>query len=456
MTTELIGDPESRSGPVLLGVQHSGVGKQRVPAMGLLCFAICCAAAFWNTVDIRTSALSGQESIGLDWQVMLKLGIAALAGSVGCYGLIRSERVRRALFGVPGIVMLALAVLLMATSTFALNEVANVCRTAAIINFGYLLFVPVVISVLGLRRTIIAFLLGLTFHVVLSWTVYLLIPSVGVFEEDLGARILFRRMGGLGHPNSIGRNAVLLGVLSLAMLRSAEFSPKWPGGRTILISLIGLAIATSLATFSRTSMLAGLAACGMLMADRILTRNGVVLGLATFVLIVGSLFAFELATGELYETAVAKGTKTGELSELTSATGRTRIWAETIRLIGERPVTGWGLNSAPVLLEDYSFHAHNAVLHVSLSGGLVAGGLVVFLLLWSLSLGLTSAEPILRAISIYVLVSGTFEDTVLDTFASPTTLMWSISLLYPAVIVAIRTQADRVSAEDRIQGVASL
>ena len=70
-------------------------------------------------------------------------------------------------------------------------------------------------------------------------------------------------------------------------------------------------------------------------------------------------------------------TKTGDVTELTSATGRTEIWAEAIRLIGERPLTGYGLNSSPALMEDFSYHTHNLVLHATFSGGVVAGLLVM-------------------------------------------------------------------------------
>ena len=101
-------------------------------------------------------------------------------------------------------------------------------------------------------------------------------------------------------------------------------------------------------------------------------------------------------------------------------------------------MTGYGLNSAPFLLLEFSLHPHNLLLHVLLSGGVFAGILVILLLAWNLFFGLASDEPLVRAISIYVIVSGIFEDTVLDTFASPSTMLWLIVMLYPSVRVLSR------------------
>jgi exopolysaccharide production protein ExoQ len=242
-------------------------------------------------------------------------------------------------------------------------------------------------------------------------------------------------MGGLGHPNSSGRVAALAGVLCLAMLRSRDLAPRSRGSYWLLGLIIGLAFATSIACYSRTSMLAAGAAAFFLFVDRIWSRNGIALIALGFSLLVAGIVGLELSTGSdvLAEKVLLSTTKTGDIEELTTATGRNLIWAEAIRKIAERPLTGWGLNSAPLVLIDFSQHTHNTVLHAALSGGLIAGVLVVLLLSWNLVFGLRSGEPIIRAISVFVLISSLFEDTIIDTFPFPTTTLWIFALLYPSL-----------------------
>ncbi|MEM9589476.1 MAG: O-antigen ligase family protein [Planctomycetota bacterium] len=134
--------------------------------------------------------------------------------------------------------------------------------------------------------------------------------------------------------------------------------------------------------------------------------------------------------------ALSLGTKTGDISELTSATGRTEIWAEAIRLIGERPWTGYGLNSAPLFMADYSAHTHNLLLHVTFSAGVFAGMIAIVLLLWNLFRGLRSNEPLIRVVSVFVLISGVFEDTVLETFPISSTILWLVVLMTPSLSAA--------------------
>lgn len=405
----------------------SNEGLRAVP---LICFALMCAATMWNAIDI---ASDDEIQAGLDWVVAIKLVITAFAGIVGGLGFLMDPRVRRTLLSGPGLILSLLGFVFLSTSVFAFHEVANVCRAASVIYIVYLVFIATALSVVRLRGVIIATLIGSVINLVLNWGLYL--TGHGAFEELLGDQVFVSRMGGLGHPNAIARVAMLAGLLSVAMLRSRELSPKLPIGRLVLYGIIVLSVMTAIATFSRTSIVAATAALFFLMSDKISSRGGMAVMFAGLAFLVASFLVFELASGGgmLGDSLLSVTTKTGDVQELTSATGRTDIWAEAIRLIGQRPVTGWGLNSAPVLLEDFSYHTHNLVLHATFSGGILAGFFVVTLLAWNFFFGLTSKEPIIRSVSMYVLVSGVLEDTVLDTFASTATLLWLLVLLYPAM-----------------------
>ena len=422
------------------------IRRERAPGWDVLAnwsaFPVVCGilvglASFMNTVDINYGYANGEDYVGLDLQVAIKLVIAAACSLVGLIGVLISPTVRGALVSLPGCILVALGVVFLGTSTVALAEASTVSRVAAVVYMGYLMFAVTALSVLGLRKLTVICLVALLVNLIINWVLYLGFPATGVFEEELAGQTFVKRMGGLGHPNSIARTAVLAGILCLSMLRSHDLAPRVAFGRTVLFMIIVLSLMTTVATFSRTAVVAGFVAAAFLLLDKISTRWGSVLALSLATLVGGGLLAIELISGGglLGDTFLSVATKTGEITELTSATGRTAIWAESVRLIAERPLMGYGLNSAPFLMLDFSLHTHNLLLHALMSGGVIAGILVLCLLAWNVFFGLASDEPLVRAISIYVIVSGIFEDTVLDTFASPSTMLWLIVMLYPSVRV---------------------
>ena len=425
-------------------------------AIPIVCAVLMCTATLWNNVDINYEYAGNASAsrVALDWPVAIKLVIAAACAVMGMIGAVVDPRVRGALFSGPGLILVLLAIVFACTAIIALPEVANVSRAASLIYIGYLMFIPTAFAVLGLRTIIIASLVGMVINLAMNWGLYLFVPELGIHEEFLGDEKFLSRMGGLGHPNAIARVGVLGGLLSLAMLRSRELAPRLPGGRVVLLAIIVLGVLTAGATFSRTAIVAGMVSAFLLLSDKVASREGMSLVFAGLVVLIGGLITFELVSGGgmLGDSLLSATTKTGTVEELTSATGRTDIWGEAIRLICERPITGWGLNSAPVMMENFSRHTHNLLLHATFCGGVFAGFLVLCLLLWNLFFGLTSDEPLVRAISMYVLVSGVFEDTVLDTFSSPSTLLWILVLLHPAMTVLSRKQPIEQEAEAPYNG----
>ena len=75
-----------------------------------------------------------------------------------------------------------LAMVFIATSIYAYAEVANVSRAAGLINFGYLLFVPTALIVLGLRSVMVLLLTGLVANLAINWGLYWALPTIGVFD----------------------------------------------------------------------------------------------------------------------------------------------------------------------------------------------------------------------------------------------------------------------------------
>lgn len=401
---------------------------------------VCVAAVgLINTLDVNTGGVGAEESVGLDSVVAVKLALAGLCGLVALVGLASMPTARYLLGRGPGLLLVGLGGVLIATSAFAVPEVATVSRIASVLMGVYLGFAAVSLSVLGGRSMMRALLCGLIVNVLANWVIYLGFESIGVFTEDLGDGVLVRRMGGLGHPNAIARAAVLSSLIVVAIgrwrgrenggLRGSFWSP---GAAAVHL----LTLATLYATVSRTAVVAGAAGVAMMVLDRLWSRRGAALGiagLAALLIAVGFGWMWRDHAARTGGGVVGAVTKTGDVSELTTATGRTEIWTEAIRLIAGRPLTGYGLNSAPVMLEDFSYHTHNALLHAAFSGGIVAGAVMALLLLWNAVFGLTDREAWVRGITAFLLVSCLFEDTVLETFAGPPTIVWMVVLLMPAL-----------------------
>ena len=402
----------------------------------------------WNTVDVNLIERGATDVVKFDWPVAMKLAIALGSGLVGACGVLFDSRIRALLMSGPGLLLTLLASILLITSVYALEEVSVVSRGAALIVAGYMLFVPTALLVLGVPRIVLLVLAGIIINLLVNWWLFLFVPGIGVFHEAMAQNSWVQRMGGLGHPNSIGRISVLASILSLATLRGTPEPSR--AARLVLYTLIAFAMATLLVTYSRSAAIGFMAATAFLLYDRIFSRAGLSWLLVSAMLLFVALFAFEFLSGggRLGSMLLSATTKTGKVEELATATGRTEIWTEALRLIAERPLIGWGLNSSPVLLENYSQQTHNMVLNATFSGGVFAGLAVIGLLVWNFVFGLTDASPLVRGISMFVLVSGLFENTVLDTFSSPSTFLWILVLLIPAGrvmsrhAVSVRTRAS--------------
>ena len=125
----------------------------RIQIFPCVAFLICAAAAFWNTVDPSTDQ---ENYVGVDWRVIFKVAIASAAMLCGGWGFLHSKKIRQSLLGLPGLLVAGLGVGLIVMSLFALAEVANFSRISALLHFGYVLFIPTALYVLGLRNVMIA------------------------------------------------------------------------------------------------------------------------------------------------------------------------------------------------------------------------------------------------------------------------------------------------------------
>jgi O-antigen ligase len=131
--------------------------------------------------------------------------------------------------------------------------------------------------------------------------------------------------------------------------------------------------------------------------------------------------------------------RSGSADELTSLTGRTEIWYTVLKLVEQRPWTGYGYASSVFVLPEYAnsigfatSHAHNLALQLLLTTGWT--GFVLFML----TIAGVSARAILHgdrvmfAMLAFVLLNGVTESSGFTTLANICTLAFAIAVTLPA------------------------
>ncbi|MCD0463123.1 O-antigen ligase family protein [Roseiconus lacunae] len=406
--------------------------RTRLPVLMVAVITIVSAAALLNPIQPVSEGRVGAGNPVL----LAKLATAAAAWVLGVWGLLHSGRARRMFGTLAGTALILLATVFLFSGVVSPTSSRMISIAAALILIGYLQLSATALAtfgIVGLARSLLA---GLVAFLCLAWGVYIFVPSVGQFHEYIDAVNTVTRMGGVAHPNAIAHEAatawlLMLGIWRFDSTHSAEtnvtrYRFRWP---MCLICL--LVIATMVATVSRTAMLAVGAATIILMFDKLYSRAGLLLANVVFiaVLLIAGWIGLTSDDGALGSVA-SKVTKSGNVEELTSLTGRTRIWQEAWDLISQRPWIGYGMDSAASVMSAESVGTHNLLLHVVFSGGIIAGLLMIGLLIMTLAVALKSRQPMLRGVTTYVLVSGLVEDTILPSFPAALTLIWVATLLW--------------------------
>ncbi len=219
----------------------------------------------------------------------------------------------------------------------------------------------------------------------------------------------WRFRGMSGHPNVLAQQAGYLLTLAVCARRERHLS------RAAFLACLAVALAAIVLSNSRTTLLACLLAW-MLVALR---ERG---ALRVLTIPVAAAAAFALLAVSLGGVAGLDAmfgglTRSGSVSELTTLTGRTEIWAVAADLIAQRPLLGWGYNGTEQVIADsvpttfYGSHlnTHNMsiqlVLGLGFLGALPGLGFVAGLL-WRL---LRSPDPTRDQVTLLMVVSGLSE-----------------------------------------------
>lgn len=228
-----------------------------------------------------------------------------------------------------------------------------------------------------------------SFRRVTAATLTLLLAACFLFQL---ANAPGERLRGFSYaPTNVGFLAGIATILGASIVR-AHGRDRWIGASAIAVGLAAI-----VASSTRTVAI-GLLLVSAVVLMRRLGRSGalpasLVLGFAVAAFIVAATGDLVVVTQTPDGTDFSK-TSGGVLvlshspgnSEYTTGTGRTEVWAETLPLIRQRPIFGWGTGSpervyremaASGRLRWQAFNAHDGALGIALTQGLVGLGLFV-------------------------------------------------------------------------------
>ncbi|MDB2687495.1 O-antigen ligase family protein [Mariniblastus sp.] len=359
-------------------------------------------------------------------ELLSRLAVTGAAGLLGIYGFVFVPKVRLAFLSFPGVWVLGILICSLTGTMF--SPMRSYALPYLITVTAIVLFSPFSIHMLGTKRFFDIVLLTMILTVVGSWYLYLFMPQYGVAIEFISKTESVARMGGTSHPNSLAGVAVLM--IMLVGYLGFEGKRSW----YFCLPLIGLGLATLAFTGTRVAVVAGV--FSMLFVYRKFWLRGDVL---PYTFAIGAIVLFAAlirfssdGQDSFVRTLAGSATRSGNMDEITSVTGRSHIWAFVIEKVQERPLWGYGPGTAKVYLGERGlFHAHNVVLGLAFSGGVFAGCFAVMMFLHQLIVSLGGKYRLAALISLVILLNSLTEMPIFDYIPGTPTVLWLVALFWP-------------------------
>ena len=367
------------------------------------------------------------EGITLSFQVVLRLVATAAASVCGAWAWWRLAEVRAALVTRRGLVAVTMVCCALSASITSVSPKVAFFVASAI--GVYMLLTLTCLTLFGIRQTLMDALMALWSFVIISWILRFAAPEMATFNEYLSIEETLPRFGGLGHPNVLSAIECLALLLTLAFVIDKRINAFW------LIPAVLLGAATLIETKSRTSVVAFFAALGVVSLPFWRQRLAFVIP----ALGLGALFCLatyvEVTAGidRVLHQLSLKITKTGSVDELTTATGRTEIWAEAVRLIAKSPLTGYGGGTSSQVMAEHSGHAHNLLLEPMVLFGIPAALCLIALLSINVYESVSNRVFFVRTFTSYLLVLGLVESPLFGLVPDPMMCIW-MACIYGAVV----------------------
>ena len=305
----------------------------------------------------------------IDLQVALKM---LALGTAGALSILNLRRIFRQLYLQGLVYWLVFHLVLFASSAYAVGPVHAAVATLSL--FASFLFLCHLCVRYGPERLVEILVWTGLIMCIGSLVAYFAVPSFGRMKDWYGTELVLtgRLQGLFGASNGAGASGATLAFLTAAFYMRQAGASRIVGWATFATAVICLVMSNNrMALVSITgSIIVWYLVSGKFGRKLFFLGSIGVLALVPLLVFTDEIFAFV--------------SRTGDAEEITSATGRTRIWGVAAELIWRSPIIGQGFASSQHILSNHpdlfvaAAHCHNWYLEMMFSTGLV--GMLV--LLW--------------------------------------------------------------------------
>jgi O-antigen ligase len=406
---------------------HAVVSGRRWAWIGFLALYI-----FLTEVNLRTRPIGAG---GLDWQVAMKLAVW-FGGTF--LAMLRINSVIELLRTPIGAATMIFMGFMMLSSIWAPDPGDSI--VSSILLFCTLLFAMAMVTELAVKDILIGLTIGYCLVVLPSLAISPFTASFAPVNADsLGEADRLR--GFTNHPVS------LAAICAMLMVCCAALMLYFPKRRIVLAGLIVLTLATLMLSQSRMALVAVLAS-GLIFWLRVRPGASWLIPIGVLAATVVTLTTASVGLENVLPKELVKlVSRSGDVNELLTLTGRSVIWDFTLQQIGDAPILGHGHNSSEtIFLERFLFftvtHAHNLILQSLFSVGIVGTLFLVTILVIQLRTFLISPDLFRDVMLLALLVSGITETAFYTRLPGTLSIIWMFTIALGAYYVVERRRID--------------
>jgi len=360
----------------------------------------------------------------VDFQVILKIAVWM---TVAFAALIHARQWMRILLipsNYPWILFL-----LWICATAIVSQAPAYTAVSAFTVVACVVFSAYLFSSFGEVEIFVTIVAAITLFCIISIVVYFAIPEFGHYVYWLNQeRFISPRLAGIaGSANNMALIAafslVVIGLYAREFHRINIFFAPAAG----LISLAALLMTNSRGPLAGTLII--LFIVYMLRWRRLyMAVSFLSIGLLALAIILpkGEAFLFKMVS------------RSGDVGEITSFTGRTEIWNAVLKLSAAEPWMGYGYASSVFVLPQHASevgfatsHAHNVFLQLLLTTGVIGVALFVLSYVAVMARAAVQRDRIVFAMLLFVLFNGITESSGFTTLANICTFAFAIAVTMP-------------------------
>ena len=406
------------------------------------CWLLTVMITFINGADFRGT--TGAENFEVHWQIYLRLLVSISSGAVA--GLLLFPKSYRDFISWPGFSVTLSLVWFGVCIPFGIERVY--CAAGWVCLTCVLVFVPTAMRVLGAWGIVSAIAAGLVLYVAGSWIAFLYYPEIGVYKEQITNTYALERMGGLGHPNELGFYCAFA-ILLFTVIGVSKRLP-W----VVVVPVLMLAGFALLKCYSRTAMIVTAIGLVFTLQNQLRANMGIPIAGVFFGLVVAFAAVSSGKIDWMVEDLLSGVSKSGNSSELSSATGRDEIWKYGIEQIKASPVFGYGYGAARFVMYNHSYHCHNVLLNAMMAGGVLAGVLLALQLLYVLWGMFFQPRFEVDGLAVCFLIGGIVEGLLSATTPAAHMVIWSVILFWRPFGFSLNNKPAADSATQEFVAVA--